>query len=219
MTNEIDLKRRYPESRLEDVTDAFMRGYQSCLETQPNTAWVKWLESLRHDEVKTLGDAVEQLMYESIEHGGDMGPNGNVWNGVDEGDVLTTGFINEWIARFESTLGRDRYSYEQLREISSAVGDAMEYAHDKAIEHPDAADPLWNLDEYVNRILKVAFEGETTLGRGTCKVECFDDGVDEGLDGDWFTYAPPTWHLSCGHEAYSSERPRYCSTCGRRVDV
>lgn len=95
MIDEIDLKLRYPESRLEDVTDAFMRGYQSCLETRPNPTWVKWLESLRHDEVKTLGDAVEQLMYEAIEHGGDMGPNGNVWNGVDEGDVLTAGFIDK----------------------------------------------------------------------------------------------------------------------------
>ena len=106
MTNEIDLKLRYPESRLEDVTDAFMRGYQSCLETQPNPTWVKWLESLRHDEVKTIGDAVEQLMYESIEHGGDMGPNGNTYNGIDEGDVLTAGFINKWIEWFENMLRR-----------------------------------------------------------------------------------------------------------------
>ena len=56
------------------------------------------------------------------------------------------------------------YSYKQWREISNAVGDAMEYAHNKAIECPDKADPLWNLDEYVNRILKAAFEGEATLG-------------------------------------------------------
>ncbi len=23
----------------------------------------------------------------------------------------------------------------------------------------------------------------------TCEVECFDDGVDEGLDGEWFSYS------------------------------
>lgn len=57
----------------------------------------------------------------------------------------------------EATLGRSGYSYDQWREISDAVAAAMEYAHDKAIEYPDNADPLWNLDEYVNRILKVAF--------------------------------------------------------------
>ena len=58
---------------------------------------------------------------------------------------------------------------------------------------------------------------EATLGRGTCEVEGFDDGMDEGMDGEWFAYAPPTWYLSCGHEVYGSERPRYCSVCGRKV--
>lgn len=51
------------------------------------------------------------------------------------------------------------YTYGQWCDISEAVADAMQYAHDKAIEHPDKADPLWNLDEYVNRILVVAFSG------------------------------------------------------------
>ena len=52
---------------------------------------------------------------------------------------------------------------------------------------------------------------------GTCEVEYYDDGVDEGMDGEWYAYAPPTWFLSCGHEVYGSTRPRYCSMCGRRV--
>lgn len=52
---------------------------------------------------------------------------------------------------------------------------------------------------------------------GTCRVDCFDDGVDEGLDGEWFSYAPPTWYLSCGHEVYDSECPRFCPVCGREV--
>ena len=68
--------------------------------------WERWHKSLRHDEIKSIGDAVEQLMYEVIEFGGDMGPNGNTYNGIDEGDVLTAGFINEWVERFEATLGR-----------------------------------------------------------------------------------------------------------------
>lgn len=133
-----------------------------------NPEWERWHKSLRHEEVKTIGDAVEQLMYEAIEFGGDMGPNGNVYQGIDEGDVLTSGFINSWIEQFESTLGRDKYTYEQFRKISDAIGDAMEYAHDKAIEHPDKADPLWNLDEYVNRVLDVAFNGAATLGSCSC---------------------------------------------------
>jgi len=67
--------------------------------------WERWHKRLRHDEIKSIGDAVEQLMYEAIEFGGDMGPNGNTYNGIDEGDVLMSGFINEWVARFESMLG------------------------------------------------------------------------------------------------------------------
>lgn len=174
-----------------------------------NPTWERWHKSLKHDEIKSIGDAVEQLIYEAIEFGGDMGPNGNTYEGIDEGDVLTSGFINEWISRFESTLGRDRYSYEQWREISNAVGDAMEYAHDKAIECPDKADPLWNLDEYVNRILKVAFEGEATLGREECHIE--------RRQSAWGGF---TEHCSeCGADLGCDTRntQHYCPNCGRKV--
>lgn len=61
--------------------------------------------------------------------------------------------------------------------------------------------------------LKVA----DALGAGTCEVEGYDDGIDEGMDGDWYSYAPPTWYLSCGHRCEGSERPRYCPRCGKRV--
>ena len=56
-----------------------------------------------------------------------------------------------------------------------------------------------------------------TLGGGECEVECFDDGVDEDMDGEWFNYAPPTWYLSCGHEVKGTERPNYCVVCGKAV--
>ena len=52
---------------------------------------------------------------------------------------------------------------------------------------------------------------------GTCHVEAFDDGVDEGMDGDWYAYAPPTWFLSCGHQVEGAERPKFCPNCGARV--
>ena len=55
------------------------------------------------------------------------------------------------------------------------------------------------------------------LEQRTCEVEGYDDGIDEGMDGDWYSYAPPTWYLSCGHRYEGSERPRYCSVCGKRV--
>lgn len=51
----------------------------------------------------------------------------------------------------------------------------------------------------------------------TCEVVGFDDGIDEGADGEWYSYSDGTWYLSCGHEVDGSERPNYCSECGARV--
>lgn len=53
--------------------------------------------------------------------------------------------------------------------------------------------------------------------RGTCHVECYDDGVDEALDGEWCSYAPPTWYLSCEHEACGVDCPSFCPVCGRQI--
>lgn len=57
-----------------------------------------------------------------------------------------------------------------------------------------------------------AFEPE----RGECHVECFDDGLDEALDGS-VIYLGAKWYLSCGHEVEGSERPNFCSTCGAKL--
>ena len=89
--------------------DHFMTPEQAIaatlgLGTWVSPTWERWHKSLRHDEVNSIGDAVEQLMYEVIEFGGDMGPNGNTYNGIDEGDVLTSGYINEWVERFKNML-------------------------------------------------------------------------------------------------------------------
>ena len=62
--------------------------------------WVKWVASLRHEPPTTIREAVEQLMFDAITIGGDMGPNGNVWYGWDEGMVRTNDFIESWVKRF-----------------------------------------------------------------------------------------------------------------------
>ena len=51
----------------------------------------------------------------------------------------------------------------------------------------------------------------------TCNAESYDDGVDEGMDGDWYAYAPPTWFMSCGHQVEGAERPKFCPSCGAKV--
>lgn len=55
------------------------------------------------------------------------------------------------------------------------------------------------------------------LANVLCEVEYFDNGVDEGMDGEWFSYAPPTWYLSCGHTAQGTEKPNFCPVCGKAV--
>ena len=49
-----------------------------------------------------------------------------------------------------------------------------------------------------------------------CKIKTFDNGLDEDYDGSLYNYAPPTYYLSCGHEAYQY-KPNYCPDCGAKV--
>lgn len=49
-----------------------------------------------------------------------------------------------------------------------------------------------------------------------CEIESFDNGLDEDYDGSLYSYAPPTYYLSCGHEAYQC-KPNYCPDCGAKV--
>lgn len=50
----------------------------------------------------------------------------------------------------------------------------------------------------------------------TCEITAFDDGLDESYDGSLYSYAPPTYYLSCGHNAYEYD-PNYCPVCGAKV--
>lgn len=74
----------------------------------------------------------------------------------------------------------------------------------------DCEDCVWFNDDEPYRCNRFHREGRT------CTIEAFDDGVDEGTDGEWYSYASPTFYLSCGHEAYV-ERPEFCPRCGAEV--
>ena len=50
----------------------------------------------------------------------------------------------------------------------------------------------------------------------TCEILSFDNGLDEDYDGSIYSYAPPTYYLSCKHEAYYL-KPNYCPDCGAKV--
>ena len=66
---------------------------------EPEPEWTAWVESLKE------GDVVDRFAYDLIEHGGDMGPNGNTWNGVDEGLVLTGQLFDKFRADFKAEIG------------------------------------------------------------------------------------------------------------------
>ena len=63
--------------------------------------WVDFVFQLQHDEPRTTEDLVEQLLFDGILFGGDLGPNGNTYQGVDEGEVMTRNFIGKWVERFD----------------------------------------------------------------------------------------------------------------------
>ena len=44
--NEIILEKRYPHSRSEDITDAFMRGYVKGKADRPQGKWIKHFDDL-----------------------------------------------------------------------------------------------------------------------------------------------------------------------------
>jgi len=69
---------------------------------EPSKEWKAWHDSLKHDNPTSIREAVENILYEAIDFGGDMGPNGNVWSGVDEGAVLTENCIDGWVESVES---------------------------------------------------------------------------------------------------------------------
>lgn len=56
-----------------------------------------------------------------------------------------------------------------------------------------------------------------TRAERTCSIIGFDDGVDEGIDGEWHQYSEPQYDLSCGHSSEGTEPPNYCPVCGARV--
>lgn len=74
----IELKKRYPHSRVEDITDAFMRGYQACAvqggDAEMDNCQVQapqnYMQQSRHDDGKDLisrADAIEAVCEECSE--------------------------------------------------------------------------------------------------------------------------------------------------------
>jgi len=79
-------------------------AYEACVPKIPNMPvgadpdWVDWVASLRHEAPQSVEDAVEQIAYEAICFGGDMGPNDcGGEHCPDEGMVWTKCIIDSWV--------------------------------------------------------------------------------------------------------------------------
>ena len=101
----------------------------------------------------------------------------------------------------------------------------IETPQGQATYHYDI-DPYWDMfdcqeferaPEWDGHTPSEAIERISILGRETCEILGYDDGYDEGVDGEMYQYADPRYFLSCEHEAYGSVVPNYCPVCGRKV--
>ena len=88
-----------------------------------HTAWREWVDGLDHgDDCETTMDVIEQMAFDLLEHGGDMGPNGNVLDGVDEGDVLTTRFFEGYRSRLVKSVKRSLWWRPMGTEPTTGIG-------------------------------------------------------------------------------------------------
>lgn len=138
--------------------------------------------------LKTGGNSIDQIIFDEL-------PNGEEMNATDELRRL----LDERGVEYKS-------DDEKLQTVFRSV-----YGGKCAVVE-------WH-DDFDAHLFHLTPEQavEATLGRGTCEILGYDDGYDEGLDGEMYQYADPRYFLSCEHEAYGSAAPNYCPVCGRKV--
>jgi hypothetical protein len=139
---------------------------------EPSKEWKAWYNSLKHDNPTSIREAVENILYEAIDFGGDMGPNGNVWNGVDEGTVLTENCIDGWVESVESiaatvTTEPDEATMLKLHDRMNAA--LLDYKSAMGIDGGNGA----NAVPFVNEMHQI-IEDAAKVGVGTCEADDTD---------------------------------------------
>lgn len=93
--------------------------------------WVDWVASLEHEDPSGLTEAVQQLMFEVICFGGEMGPHDcGGENCPDEGMVYTEGFIRGWVKKISTMIGRSCTACPEIDNPDSYISNLM-----RALEH------------------------------------------------------------------------------------
>ena len=89
---EIILKKRYPHSREEDITDAFMRGYEKGKADRPQGEWIPCSERLPNESdyyLVTLRNAFDdiEICVVWFAHEGDYSC-GSEWREITDSDTV-----------------------------------------------------------------------------------------------------------------------------------
>lgn len=162
-----------------------------------NPDWVDWVASLEHKEPSNITEAVEQLVFEAICFGGEMGPHDcGGENCPNEGMVHTEEFIRGWVKKISTMIGR---SCPACPEIDNP---------DSYISHLQSA-LKWH-DEHVPR---------PTNPRNTCAVLNGQNPPDEVLfihdDGGVMHYLPDNAgtckDCEFSHMTTDGEHCKWCS--------
>jgi len=170
--------------------------------------WVDWVARLKHEEPLSLKEAVEQLMFETICFGGDMGPNDcGGEHCPDEGMVYTNDFINGWVSKIDVTVGTEPDEATMLKLHDRMNAALLDYESAMGIDGGSGANTVPSVNE-MHQII----EDAAKAGVGTCHCTTPDDA----------------WCFSCSscgksfprnelHMAYNHGEINYCPNCGAKV--
>ena len=193
---------------------------------EPSKEWKAWHESLRHDSPTNVREVVESILFDAIEFGGDMGPNGNVCSGVDEGDVLTDGCINGWVKSIEAiaaTVGKTMTLDEATEYAEKFMGDYAKLLLKSTLYvergKPSDQHAFYVAEQKEAQMARDLGEALATVGVGTCTI------VKTWTDSDYADH----WRYSCSECGYQIEvgerdiatgnptsHANFCWNCGRR---
>lgn len=98
--------------------------------------WADWVISLYHEKPANVREAVELIVCEAITFGGDMGPDGNIWEGVDNGIFNSNSLIDEWVELVHAAFQKSTQASDEICSIADLdTGNVADYECHEHIKH------------------------------------------------------------------------------------